>query len=332
MNKHETPLLECIPNFSEGQNPQIITDIVNAITSVKGLEVLHVDVGYSVNRSVVTFLGEPSAIIEGAFRGIEAAASLIDMRKQKGTHPRIGATDVCPLVPYRNVSKEEAIRWSNELGKRVGEELKIPVYLYEWSAKKPHRKLLADIRKGGYENMATKIKRNEWLPDFGPSIFPPRSGATVIGARFFLIAFNIQLSTQRLDIAQLIAQKLREKKTFPAEKNAGLKGVRAIGWYIPEYEEVQVSFNITDYRSTSLFELFEACRKAAGDMDVQITGSELIGMIPIEAIANAGNEIIKGGKTLETSNPVKAAIDYLGLSNINPFFPEERIISLKSIL
>lgn len=332
MNKRDTPLMECIPNFSEGRNPRIIREIVKNIEEVKGIEILHVDIGYSVNRSVVTFLGEPSAVIEGAFKGIKTAASLIDMRKQKGTHPRIGATDVCPLVPYRNLSKADAIRWSKNLGKRVGEELHIPVYLYEWSAKKSHRKLLADIRKGGYENMANKIKNKDWLPDYGPSIFPPQTGATVIGARFFLIAFNIQLSSQKLDVAQKIAQKLREKNNCSADKSSGLKGVRAIGWYIPEYKEVQVSFNITDYRSTSLFELFEACRKAAEDLDVHITGSELIGMIPMEAIHDAGNEIMKAGKIKDETNPIKAAIDYLGLNNIKPFLPEERIISLKSVL
>lgn len=332
MSTLETSLLECIPNFSEGQNPKIIREIVKSIEEVKGLEVLHVDIGYSVNRTVVTFLGGPSAVVEGAFRGIKKAASLIDMRKQKGTHPRIGATDVCPLVPYRNISKEEAIQWSKELGKRVGTELQIPVYLYEWSAKESYRKQLAEIRKGGYENMATKIRRKEWLPDYGPTIFPPQSGATVIGARFFLIAFNIQLSTQRLDIAQKIAHELREKKPLSTGKDTGLKGIRAIGWYIPEYKEVQVSFNVTDYRTTSLFELFEACRIAAKEKDVQITGSELIGMIPMEAIENAGIEIIRAGKTMEINNPIEAAITYLGLNNVNPFLPEERIISLKSML
>ncbi|MEY2950859.1 MAG: glutamate formimidoyltransferase [Saprospiraceae bacterium] len=327
-----TPLLECIPNFSEGQNPKIIREIVKSIETVKGLEILHVDIGYSVNRSVVTFLGEPSAIIEGAFRGIKTAASLIDMSKQKGIHPRIGATDVCPLVPYRNLSKEEAIYWSKRLGKRVGEELQIPVYLYEWSAKENHRKLLADIRKGGYENMSVRIGSKGWEPDYGPIIFPPQTGATVIGARFFLIAFNIQLTTQRLDIAKKIACTLREKGAHLAKKNTGLKGVRAIGWYIPEYKEVQVSFNVTDFRITSLFELFEACKKEARAHNVQISGSELIGMIPMEAIENAGKEIIAVGKSRELKNPVKAAIEYLGLNNINPFLPEERIISLKSIL
>ena len=332
MSRPKSSLLECIPNFSEGQNPKIIKEIVKSIEAIHGLEILHVDIGYSVNRSVVTFLGEPAAVIEGAFMGIKTAASLIDMSKQKGTHPRIGATDVCPLVPYRNLSKEEAIHWSNRLGKRVGEELQIPVYLYEWSAKENHRKLLADIRKGGYENMSIKIKSKGWQPDYGPINFSPQTGATVIGGRFFLIAFNIQLSTQRLDIAKKIAGALREKRGRPSEQNTGLKGVRAIGWYIPEYKEVQVSFNVTDFRTTSLFELFEACRKLAKADNVEISGSELIGMIPMEAIRNAGIEIIQAGKTRELNNPVKAAIEYLGLNNIKPFLPEERIISLKSIL
>jgi glutamate formiminotransferase/formiminotetrahydrofolate cyclodeaminase len=331
MSKTNTPLLECIPNFSEGRNPKVIHEIVTNIEKVKGLEVLHVDIGYSVNRSVVTFLGEPSAVVEGAFRGIEAAASLIDMRQQKGTHPRIGATDVCPLVPYRNLTKEEAIFWSNELGKRVGETLHIPVFLYEWSAEKGYRKLLADIRKGGYENMANKIKSKEWIPDYGPRLFPPQTGATVIGARFFLIAFNIQLSTQRLVVAKDIAQKLREKNISNPGENFGLKGVRAIGWYIPEYKEVQVSFNITDFRTTSLYAVYEACQNAANDWNVGISGSELIGMIPMEAIECAGKEIIDAGKC-KTKNSIEAAMEYLGLSNIQPFLPEERIISLKSML
>ena len=270
-------VIECVPNFSEGRDLEVIRQITAAIESVEGISLLNVDPGASTNRTVVTFAGTPEAAVEAAFRGIQKAAELIDMRKQKGAHPRMGATDVCPFIPVSDVSWEEAIACANELGKRVGEELKIPVYLYEKAAKDPARSNLSIIRAGEYEGFFEKIKEPAWKPDFGPAVYSERSGATVIGAREFLVAYNVNLNTRAVRRATSVAFDVREngrvktedgtptgKKVLdangePVRIPGMLKHVKAIGWYVEEYGMAQVSMNLTNLDETPLHAAFDAC-------------------------------------------------------------------------
>ncbi len=274
-------IIECVPNFSEGRDLEVIRQITAAIESVEGISLLNVDPGASTNRTVVTFAGEPEAAVEAAFRGIQKAAELIDMSKQKGAHPRMGATDVCPFIPVSNVSWEEAIACANELGKRVGDELKIPVYLYEKAAKDPARSNLSIIRAGEYEGFFEKIKEPAWKPDFGPAVFNEKSGATVIGAREFLVAYNVNLNTRAVRRATSVAFDVREngrvktedgtpqgKKVLdangePVRVPGMLKHVKAIGWYVEEYGMAQVSMNLTNLEETPLHAAFDACEEAA---------------------------------------------------------------------
>ena len=335
-------LIECIPNFSEGCDTEIIRQISDAIKSVAGVKVLHVDSGVSANRTVITFIGIPEAVVEAAFQAISRASELIDMRAQTSTHPRMGATDVCPFVPYRGISLAETVQYSRILGKRVGEELGIPVYLYEASASTPSRKNLASIRSGEYEGFRQKIYRPEWKPDFGPQEFCPRTGQTVIGARDFLIAYNLNLNTTSVDIASEIARDIREsgrvKRIYGRKvldpcgsivrESGACKGLKAIGWYMEEYGIAQVSTNVTDLEKTPLHLAFEAAVSAATEHGVMVTGSELVGMIPRKALLQAGLHFEKklGKSNLTEEEQLKLAIRQLGLNDCKAFDPQQKII------
>src|SRR2546423_13802516 len=310
-------LIECVPNFSEGRDQNIIRQITGAIESVDGVSLLDVDPGASTNRTVVTFVGAPEAAVEAAFRGIKKAAELIDMRKHKGAHPRMGATDVCPFIPISNVSWEEAVECANRLGKRVGEGLKIPVYLYEKAANGNSRADLSIIRAGEYEGFFEKIKQPEWKPDFGPAIFNEKSGGTVIGAREFLVAYNANLNTKSVRRANSVAFDVRENgriktedgtptgkpvldaKGEPVREPGTLKHVKAIGWYVEEYGIAQVSMNLTNLEETPVHAAFAACREAASKRGLRVTGSEVVGMLPQKCLVEAGKHYLRKQKWSE---------------------------------
>jgi glutamate formiminotransferase/formiminotetrahydrofolate cyclodeaminase len=343
-------VIECVPNFSEGRDPEIIRQITAAIESVDGITLLNVDPGASTNRTVVTFAGNPDAAVEAAFRGIQKAAELIDMRKQKGAHPRMGATDVCPFIPVSNVSWEEAIACAHALGKRVGEGLKIPVYLYEKAAKDPSRSNLSIIRAGEYEGFFEKIKDAAWKPDFGPSVFNEKSGATVIGAREFLVAYNVNLNTKAARRATSVAFDVRENgrvKTDdgtprgkpvldangePVRVPGMLKHVKAIGWYVEEYGMAQVSMNLTNIEETPLHAAFDACNEAASKRGLRVTGSEVVGMLPKKCLVEAGRYFLRKQQWSEGASEeelIDIAIRSMGLNELKPFDPKERIIEFK---
>jgi glutamate formiminotransferase/formiminotetrahydrofolate cyclodeaminase len=343
-------LIECVPNFSEGRDPEIIRQIAAAIESVEGISLLNVDPGVSTNRTVVTFAGNPNAAVEAAFRGIQKAAELIDMRKQQGAHPRMGATDVCPFIPVSNVSWEEAIACAHELGQRVGDELKIPVYLYDKAAKDPSRSNLSIIRAGEYEGFFEKIKKAAWKPDFGPAVFNEKSGATVIGVREFLVAYNVNLNTRAVRRATAVAFDVRENgrvKTEDGTPNGKpvldangetvrvpgmLKHVKAIGWYVEEYGIAQVSMNLTNLEETSLHAAFDACNEAAIKRGLRVTGSEVVGMLPKKCLVEAGKYFLRKQKWSEGASEeelIDVAIRSMGLSELKPFDPKERIIEFK---
>ena len=328
-------LIECIPNFSEGQNIATIEAIATAIRSIKEVKLLHIDRGEAANRTVFTFVGPPKAIVEAAFRAIQTASQLIDMRQQTGEHPRIGATDVCPLVPIANISMEEVIRYAHELGQRVGDALDIPVYLYEHTATRKERKNLATIRSGEYEGFAKKMQSPEWQPDYGPLAFNYKSGATVLGARDFLIAYNVNLNTDSVAIATEIARTVRESGRLIKHKDGTkirvpgqLKYLKAIGWFIEEYGKAQVSMNLTNLHHTGVHNAYQACVDAATALGVAVTGSELIGLIPQKALVEAGQFFLDKVQDRETDIKavVQAGIDGLGLAELAPFDPEKRII------
>ena len=343
-------LIECVPNFSEGRDQAIIRAITAAIESAEGVSLLDVDPGATTNRTVVTFVGSPDAAVEGAFRGIKKAAELIDMRKHNGAHPRMGATDVCPFIPVSNVSWEEAIACANQLGKRVGEELKIPVYLYEKAAKDPSRSNLAVIRAGEYENFSEKIKEAAWKPDFGPAIFNAKSGATAVGAREFLVAYNVNLNTKAVRRANSVAFDVRENgriktedgtptgkpvldgKGEPVRVPGMLKHVKAIGWYVEEYGIAQVSINLTNIDETPLHAAFDACNESASKRGLRVTGSEIVGMVPKKCLVEAGRYFLRKQNWSEGASEeelIDIAIRSMGLSELKPFDPKEKIIELK---
>jgi glutamate formiminotransferase/formiminotetrahydrofolate cyclodeaminase len=343
-------VIECVPNFSEGRDPEVIRQITAAIESVEGVSLLNVDPGASTNRTVVTFAGNPEAAVEAAFRGIQKAAELIDMRKQKGAHPRMGATDVCPFIPVSNVSWEEAIACAHQLGKRVAEELTIPVYLYEKAARDPSRSNLSVIRSGEYEGFFEKIKEAAWKPDFGPSFFNEKSGATVIGAREFLVAYNVNLNTRAVRRATSVAFDVRENgrvKTDdgtpqgkpvldangePVRVPGMLKHVKAIGWYVEEYGLAQVSMNLTNIEETPLHAAFDACDESAGKRGLRVTGSEIVGMLPKKCLVEAGKYFLRKQQWSEGASEeelINIAIRSMGLNELKPFDPKERIIEFK---
>ena len=336
------PLIECVPNFSEGRNLDVIRQITDQVESVEGATLLHVDPGKATNRTVVTFAGAPDAVVEAAFRAIAKAAELIDMRHHTGEHPRMGATDVCPLVPVSGITMEETAALARQLAERVGRELGIPVYLYEAAQPDPARKNLAVIRAGEYEGLARKMADPAWRPDFGPATFNPKSGATVIGARDFLVAYNVNLNTTSTRRANAIAFDVREAGRPKREGNpltgkvvtdasgdpvmipGTLKAVKAIGWYIEEYGVAQVSMNLTDIRTTPLHVAFDEVCRAAEARGVRVTGSELVGLVPLSCLLDAGRHYLRRQqRSLGVSEQelVKIAIKSLGLSELAPFVP-----------
>jgi glutamate formiminotransferase / formiminotetrahydrofolate cyclodeaminase len=340
-------LVECVPNFSEGRNEKVINAIADSIKAVNGVKLLDVDPGYSTNRTVVTFVGEPESVVEAAFQAIATASKLIDMRKHSGEHPRMGATDVCPFVPVSGISMEECAALSETLAKKVGEELKIPVYLYANAAKRPDRESLADIRKGEYEALPTKMKDDSFIPDYGPREFNATAGVTVIGARPFLLAYNVNLNTKSKKLANEIALNIREagrakkdsdgKAVKDAAGNAVkvpgiLKACRAVGWYVDEYERAQVSINLIDHKVTSLHHAFDASCEEAEKLGLRVTGSEVVGMIPLEPMLEAGKHYLrKQGRStgVSESELVTIAIQSLGLSDLVPFERNSKIIEYK---
>lgn len=328
-----TPVLECVPNFSEGRDPAVIRAIAETIGSVPGAKVLHVDPGHSANRTVVTFAGAPASVTEAAFRAIRRAGELIDMTRHHGEHPRLGATDVCPLVPVSGITLDEAAVLARALAERVGRELNLPVYLYEHAQPDPARRNLADIRAGEYEGIAAKLSRPEWRPDCGPAAFDARRGATVIGARDFLAAYNVNLDTTSRDLAHEIACDVRTSGRvirFPggAEKHVPgtLRAAKAIGWYIPEYGRAQVSMNLPDLAVTPVHAAFEAVRHAAAARGVRVTGSELIGLLPLGSLLAAGRHFAGAAVGAEEDRLLDKAVRGLGLDDLRPFDPKARVI------
>ncbi|HAQ37853.1 MAG TPA: glutamate formimidoyltransferase [Saprospirales bacterium] len=340
-------LIECVPNFSEGRDMHIIQQITDEIKTVEGVQLLNVDPGKATNRTVVTFVGEPGQVIEAAFRAIKKAGEVIDMSKHSGEHPRMGATDVCPLIPISGISMEEVVKYALQLAKRVGEELSIPVYCYEEAAQKPDRKNLATIRAGEYEGLAKKLEDLNWQPDFGKAVFNPKSGATVIGARDFLVAYNINLNTTSTRRANSIAFDLRENGRIlregdpvtgkvildengePKRQPGVLKSVKAIGWYIEEYGIAQVSMNLTNIEITPLHVAFDEAVKSATSRGIRVTGSELVGLVPKKVLTDAGKYFLEKQERsvgVSESELIHIAVKSLGLDELAPFNPRERVI------
>ncbi len=340
-------IIECVPNFSEGRNMDIIKQITDVIESVEGVKLIDVDPGKATNRTVVTFVGEPDPVCEAAFLAAKKAKELIDMTKHKGEHPRFGAMDVCPLVPVANITMEETVEYARKLAKRMGEELHYPIYCYEFAAFTPERKNLANVRAGEYEGLPEKLKKPEWKPDFGPSEFIPKTGATAVGARNFLIAYNVNLNTTSTRRANAIAFDVREKGRPVREGNpytgkikkdehgneiwqpGTLKAVKGIGWFIEEYGIAQVSLNLTDITVTPLHVAFEeVCRKAE-ERGVRVTGSEIVGVVPLQAMLDAGKYFLKKQRRslgIPDEEMVRIAIKSLGLNELYPFDPKKKII------
>lgn len=329
-------LIECVPNFSEGVDLSIIKQITDSIESVEGIRLLNVDPGKATNRTVVTFVGEPGRVIEAAFRAISIAAKLIDMSKHKGEHPRMGAIDVCPLIPISNITIEETVVYAKKLADRVGRDLKIPVYLYEAAQSNPARKNLSVIRSGEYEGFFEKIKLTEWKPDYGPNEFNIISGASVIGVRDFLVAYNVNLNTTSVRRANSVAfdirengRKIKNEKGEEVVQPGSCKSVKAIGWFIEEYGIAQVSMNLTNINDTPLHIAFDECEKSAFKRGMRITGSEIVGVLPLKALTDAGKFFLeKQNRSSGVSEKelVRIAVKSLGLDELSPFNPEERII------
>jgi glutamate formiminotransferase/formiminotetrahydrofolate cyclodeaminase len=329
-------IIECVPNFSEGRDMNIIKQITDAIESVDGIKLLNVDPGKGTNRTVVTFVGDEKTVVEAAYRGIAKAAELIDMRKHSGAHPRFGATDVCPFIPIANATMEDCIACANELGKMVGNQLNIPVYLYEFAATAPHRKNLASVRAGEYEGIAEKIKLPDWKPDYGTAEWNERSGNIAIGARNFLIAYNVNLNTTSTRRANSVAFDVREQGRKVKDINGvetvqpgSCKAVKGIGWFIPEYGVAQVSMNLTDIQATPVHKAFDECVKSAHNRGMRVTGSELIGLIPLQSMLDAGKYFLEKQQRstgVSEDELIKLAVKSMGLDELVPFEPGKRII------
>jgi glutamate formiminotransferase/formiminotetrahydrofolate cyclodeaminase len=340
-------LIECVPNFSEGRDEKIIKQITDAIESVDGIKLLNVDTGKATNRTVVTFVGEPEQVIEAAFQGAKMAALLIDMSKHKGEHPRFGATDVCPLIPIANISMDETVVYARRLAKRMGEELGISVYCYEFAASTEERRSLANCRAGEYEGLKEKLLKPDWKPDFGPVVLNIRSGATAVGARNFLIAYNVNLNTTSIRRANSIAFDVREAGRVVREGDpltgkvvndangeplripGTLKKVRAIGWFIQEYGIAQISMNLTDITVTPMHQAFDEVSERARERGIRVTGSELIGVIPLQAMLDAGKYFLRKQERslgIPDEEIIKIAVKSLGLDELGPFDPKKRII------
>lgn len=328
-------LIECVPNFSEGNDLGIIKQITDEIEKVTGVRLLNVDPGKATNRTVVTFVGRPDAVVEAAYQAIKKAGELIDMSKHKGEHPRMGATDVCPLIPISNISMEETAGYAQQLAKKVGEELQIPVFLYEAAQPNKERSNLSVIRAGEYEGFFKKIKQPEWKPDFGPVVFDAKRGGTVIGARDFLVAYNVNLNTTSTRRANAIAFDVREagrnvvENGVKVNKPGSLKCVKAIGWFIEEYGIAQISINLTNINVTPVHIAFdEVCRKADA-RGIRVTGSELVGLVPLKAMLDAGKYFLRKQKRstgVSEKELIKIAVKSLGLDELAPFNPDEKII------
>lgn len=341
---HNNQIIECVPNFSEGRDMTIIRQITDEIEKIEGVSLLDVDPGKATNRTVVTLVGHPKAVIEAAYQAIKKAAELIDMSKHNGEHPRMGATDVCPLIPISGISMEETAAYAHELGKRVGETLPIPVFMYEAAATKPDRQNLATIRAGEYEGIAAKLKDPKWYPDYGTNTFNERAGATVIGARDFLVAYNVNLNTASVRRANSVAFDVRENgriKTDEKGKNVldasgepiripGVcKSVKAIGWYIEEYGIAQISMNLTNINDTPLHIAFDECCKSAQSRGLRVTGSELVGLVPKSVLIDAGKHFLKQQKRsvgISEKELIHIAVRTLGLDELTPFNPSKKVI------
>lgn len=336
-------LVECVPNFSEGRDKAVIDAIAQAIAGVSGVKLLDVDPGADTNRTVFTFVGDPEAVSEAAFRAARRAVELIDMSRHKGAHPRIGAMDVCPFVPVAGITMAECAALARALGERIGRELEVPVYFYEHAATRESRRSLAAIRAGEYEGLAAKLADPEWAPDAGPARFNPRTGAFVVGARQFLIAYNVNLNTTDRRLANEIALTIRETGRLKRDEAGrpvveaegrdvrvpGLKAVRAIGWYIEAYRRAQVSINLLDFEVTPLHAVFEAVRAEAEKLGLLVTGSELVGLTPLAPMLAAGRHFLrKQGKSagVPERDLVEMAVRSLGLADVAPFDPAKKII------
>jgi len=340
-------IIECVPNFSEGRDMAVIQQITDQIKTVEGVMLLDVDPGAATNRTVVTIAGEPEQVIEAAFRAVKKAMEVIDMSRHSGAHPRFGATDVCPLVPIANISMEETVVFAHRLGERIGKELGIPVYCYENAAKSPERRNLANCRSGEYEGLPKKLSDPAWKPDFGPAGFLPKTGAIAVGARDFLVAYNVNLNTTSTRRANAVAFDIREKgrpmregnqvtgKIIKDEKGnqinipGSLKACKAIGWFIEEYGIAQVSINLTNISITPVHAAFEESCKKAQERGMRVTGSELVGLAPLKVFTDAGKYFLKKQNRsvgVSEAELIKIAVKSLGLDDLKPFNPEEKII------
>ena len=339
-----TKIIECVPNFSEGRDMSVIDKITAEIKKVSGVKLLDVDPGYDTNRTVVTFVGEPEPVKQAAFAAVKKSHELIDMRHHKGAHPRFGACDVCPIIPVSGVTMDECVEIAHDLGKRLGEELDYPVYFYEYAATKPERRNLATVRSGEYEGLEAKLKDPNWKPDFGPAEFRPTKGATAVSARDFLIAYNINLNTTNAKKANAIALRLREQG-YPKKDADGnpvldekgkkvmcpgmFKNCKAIGWYVDDFKRAQISINLTNYHVTNMYHVFDAASKLAEEKGLRVTGSEIVGVLPKEALIEAGIHYLEKQGTCAGQSEaelIKIAEQSLGLSDVVKFKPEEKII------
>jgi len=343
-------IVECVPNFSEGRDMSVIRKITDAIESVDGISLLDVDPGKDTNRTVVTFVGHPTVVIEAAFRAVKIAAELIDMTKHRGAHPRMGATDVCPLVPVSGISMDETVKYARQLAERIGTELEIPVYCYENAAYSEGRRNLASCRAGEYEGLRKKLEDPLWKPDHGPAVFNARAGATAVGARDFLVAYNINLNTTSTRRANAVAFDVRERGRVKREGNpltgkivrdkdgnpvmipGSLKEVKAIGWYIEEYGVAQISMNLTNISVTPVHIAFDEVCRSAESRGLRVTGSELVGLIPLSAMLDAGRYFLRKQKRstgVADSELIKIAVKSMGLDELGEFKADEKIIEYR---
>jgi glutamate formiminotransferase / formiminotetrahydrofolate cyclodeaminase len=340
-------IVECVPNISDGRRPEIYHAVAEAAASVSGVTLLNVDPGADTNRTVITFVGAPDDVLEAAFRLVKKGTELIDMTTHRGAHPRIGAVDVVPFIPVANVTMDECADLARRLGERVGRELSVPVYLYEHACTAPHRRNLADVREGEYEGCARKMSDPQWLPDYGPSEFVARSGATVIGARKFLVAYNVNLNTLDKRLANRVAFDIRERGRMRRDEEGNpilddkgepvwdpglLKSVKAVGWVIPEFGCAQVSINLTDLDVTPLHVVFDTCEERARERGLRVTGSEIVGLVPLSVMLEAGRHALaKMGRPTGVPEAmlVHTAIRTLGLSEVKEFDPKERVIEYR---
>lgn len=340
-------IIECVPNFSEGRDMNVIKQITDVIESVEGVKLLDVDPGAATNRTVVTFVGAPEPVVQAAFLAIKKASEVIDMSKHKGEHPRMGATDVCPLIPISNISMEEVAEWAHRLGEKAGKELDIPFYMYESAATKPAWKNLATVRSGEYEALPKKMEDPAWKPDYGPAVFNAKAGATAIGARDFLVAYNVNLNTTSVRRANSVAFDVREKGRVLTEDDSvtgkvlrdengeplrvpgACKAVKGIGWFIEEYGVAQISMNLTNINVTPLHIAFEECCKSAERRGMRVTGSELVGLVPLKVLLDAGKYFLKKQERstgVSEAELIKIAVKTLGLDELGPFDPQQKIV------